>query len=279
MKRVVYQGIEGSFSHKTGVWYFGENAEFIGVHNFDLIFARLKSNPADYGVIPIENTLIGSIYKNYDLLFQNDITVIAEHYLKVEHNLLTLPGVKFSDIKKVYSHPKALEQCDHFFENNPEIEEVACFDTAVAAKLVSDLQNPSRAAIASTEAATLYGLSVLKPNIQDDKNNTTRFFVISQRYEQGEKVNKASLIFTVAHLPGSLFRALKIFADSKINLTKLESRPMTDRPSEYFFYIDFEFATNHLEEVQSILKKLQTETHTLKILGFYKKGSRSWVSK
>ncbi len=275
MKKIMYQGAPGSYSHTTGVWYFGAEQKFIGAHHFKDIFVQLKNGEVDFGIVPIENTLAGSVYENYDLLYQYDVEIIAEHKLQIHHNLLVLPGTKFNQLKKIYSHPKALEQCDVFFENNPQIEEVVAYDTAGAAEMVAKSKDEARGAIASKDAAKLYNLDILKKEIEDDRDNWTRFFVIGKKSKSPtiDGADKASLIFSTSHKPGSLFHALKTFADHRINLTKLESRPLPDRPFEYFFYVDFEFDPQHISLVKETLKELKREARYLKVLGYYKKDT------
>lgn len=273
MKKIIYQGAPGSYSHSTGLGYFGNKNSFVGVRHFKDVFEAIKKGSADYGVIPIENTLAGSVYENYDYLFDYDVQIIAEHKLQIHHNLLGFNGGISEKLKKVYSHPKALEQCALFFENNPQIEEIVAYDTAGAAEMVSESEDKTLGAIASKEAAKLYNLKVLKTNIEDDTNNWTRFLIISKKLGKHDvkDANKASLIFSTSHRPGSLFNAIKSFADHRLNLTKLESRPMPNKPFEYFFYVDFEFDSMHLELVKDTLEELKANTHFLKILGHYEK--------
>lgn len=273
MKKIIYQGAPGSYSHSTGLGYFGSETSFTGVHHFNEVFEAIKNGNAEFGIIPIENTLAGSVYENYDHLFNYDVQIVAEHKLQIHHNLLGVRGASFKQLKKVYSHPKALEQCALFFENNPQIEEIVAYDTAGAAEMVSKLKDETLGAIASTDAAKLYDLKILKENIEDDANNWTRFFIITKKTAKlnVKDANKASLIFSTSHQPGSLFSAIKAFADHRLNLTKLESRPMPNKPFEYFFYVDFEFDSKHLDLVKATLAELKADTHILKVLGQYKK--------
>jgi chorismate mutase/prephenate dehydratase len=278
-KKIIYQGIKGSHSWLAGVKFFGGNNKFIEANNFKEIFLKVDKNKADYGVIPIENSLIGSIYENYDLLKQFKLKVVGEIYLKIEHNLL---GIKFNHlkgekriklIKKIYSHPKALEQCSKFFERYNWLEKVAFSDTAGAAKYVAEAKDLTLGAIASKIAAKIYKLEIIKEKIEDDKNNYTRFWIITKKYflkKPSKKDNKGSIIFTLKHQPGSLYNALKVFAENKINLTKIESRPIIGKPFEYLFFVDFEFDKN--DKILKILEELKKKTIFLEILGFYEKG-------
>lgn len=273
MKKIVYQGIAGAFSHITAQMLFGLDNDFVGKVRFREIFEDVTSGAAEFGVVPIENTLAGSVYENYDLLERFDVHVIAEEKTRIEHHLLALPGAQIGQINRVFSHAKALEQCEDFFADHLAIEEVIHADTAGAAKFVAEQKNPNFAAIASCEAAALYGLEILKTNIEDNPHNWTRFFVISKKPDYPARANKASIMFSVSHKPGSLFRALKIIADNNLNMSKLQSRPIEGKPFEYFFYVDVEFEGMSMKDAQKALDLLQSETHFLKILGFYKKNS------
>lgn len=275
-KTIMYQGIPGSFSHSVAEKYFGRDHKLVGYAiKFRDIFKEFMKSSAGYLVIPIENTLAGSIYENYDNLYNFNVHVAAEVNLKIEHHLQAVQGTELKNIKKVFSHTKALEQCEVFFEKNPDIEEVAMHDTAAAAKFVADKNDKSLAAIASKSAAKRYGLTILKRNIEDDHRNWTRFFIVGRNEKHNHRANKASIIFLVAHRPGSLFHALKSFADHRLNMTKLESRPLPENPFEYFFYVDFEFDNKHFKMVKETLGELKQNVHFLKVLGFYTTSFRN----
>lgn len=273
---ITYQGVPGSYSHITATNYFGTGHNFIGTKAFKEIFENLKQGNADVAVIPVENTLAGTIYENYDYLNSYPIYAIGEYNLKIEHQLLGIhtddtPEERIKKITKVYSHIKALEQCTHFFDSYLGIEKIVYSDTAGAAQMVAEQKNPSLAAIASNTASNLYKLDVLKANIEDDSENFTRFLVISTKETGIADANKCSLILTISHIPGSLYMALGIFADNKMNLTKIESRPIHGRPFEYVFYVDLEFDSKDLAQVKEVIStELPTVTQTLKVLGFYK---------
>ncbi|GBD34491.1 P-protein [bacterium HR35] len=280
IKKIVYQGIPGSFSYLAGIKFFGNKNKFIGTETFKEIFELIDKNKADFGIIPIENSIAGSIYENYDLLNKYPIKVVGEIYLRIIHNLLAIKLKNISKrkrlklIKKVYSHPKALEQCNKFFEKHPWIEKVSFSDTAGAAKFVSEQKNPSLGAIASELAAKIYNLDIILRHIEDDKNNYTRFLVIT-RNNRNMRLNnpdKCSLIFKLPHRPGSLYRALQPFAENKINLTKIESRPIIGKPFEYIFYLDFDFVGKKLNEILKVIKEFKKVAEEVKILGFYSKG-------
>jgi len=277
MKKILYQGAPGSFSHRIGLDYFGKNSVLIGKEQkFKKICEEFVSGDYDYLILPIENTLAGSVYENYDNLYHFNLHIIAEKNLKIEHHLLTHAKI-IKQITRVYSHYKALEQCELFFEKNPHIEEIAVHDTAGAARLVSESQINSYAAIASKDASKLYNFPVLIHNIEDDHRNYTRFFILSKKEGATESANKASILFSTSHKPGSLFHALKTFADHRLNMTKLESRPLPDNPFEYFFYVDFEFNPKHFKIVQETLLELKKKAHYLKILGYYQTSTNGKI--
>lgn len=280
MKKIFYQGVPGSFSFIAARDFFGQKDQLIGVDGFKKIFLGVLKNENNFGVLPIENSTIGSIYENLDLLeeFYQKIKVVGEIYLKVEHHLL---GVK-SDlkkeerlrlIKKVYSHPKALEQCSLFFSKNPGIEKNVYSDTAGAAQFIALKKDVSVGAIASKQAGEVYQLEVIKENIEDSRNNYTRFLIITQKKTKVSfgKPEKLSLIFNLKHQPGTLASALLIFKKYNLNLTKIQSRPIINNPFEYNFFVDLEFNTQ-IEEMKKILKEFEKYTTRLIVLGFYLKG-------
>ena len=276
-KKIVYQGIKGSYSYLVGVKYFGARNIFIGVDNFKKIFKNVQEKKVDFGIVPIENSIAGSVYENFDNLNKFNVVVIGEYYLKITHHLLGIKAklpfnLRIKYIKKIYSHPKALEQCSNFLDKYPYIEKIAYLDTASSAKLVSELNDITIACIASKECARIYNLEILKENIQNNENNFTRFLIISNKKYQTLQGNKASIIFTLSHVPGSLYNALKIFADFKINLTKIESRPIPEKPFEYFFFLDFVFPRNI--NLNYVLKEFRKRVNKIKILGIYEEAKR-----
>ncbi len=273
---ITYQGVPGSYSHITAVSHFGDQNNFIGTKAFKDLFENLKTGKADYVVVPVENTLAGTVYENYDYLDSYPFYASGEYNLKIEHQLLGIHTADSADdrlkkIRKVYSHIKALEQCTHFFDSYPWIEETVYSDTAGAAEMVSKANDPAIGAIASKTAAKLYNLDTLKSNIEDDAGNYTRFLIVSAKEEQISGANKCSIIMTISHIPGSLYMALGIFADNKMNLTKIESRPIKGKPFEYVFYVDLEFDSKDIDKVKNIFKtELTAVTQTFRVLGFYK---------
>lgn len=277
-KKIVYQGDLGAFSYIAGLNFFGSKNKFWGVKKFEEIFLMIKNKKADFGVIPIENSIAGSIYENYDLLMKYNTNIVGELYLKIAHNLL---GIKLNNltklqrlkiIKKVFSHYKALEQCNKFFKKYNWIEKIIFDDTAGSAKFVSASQNPSYGAIASRQAAKIYNLDIILKNIEDNKSNYTRFLIITNKKIKIINPNKCSLAFYLRHKPGTLYKALAFFAENKINLTKIESRPIIGKPFKYLFYLDFELNKKNFPSLNNILKNLKKESSKITILGLYKKG-------
>jgi len=282
MKTIAYQGVKGAFSYMTALKEFGEDNNFRGLQTFKEVFELIDCEEADYAVIPIENSLIGSIYENYDLLNIYEVRIIGEYFTKIEHCLLTFStsheqgSERLKRIKKVLSHPKALEQCSCFFQRHPWIEAVVYMDTAAAAAEIASNGDPTWAAIASASAAELYGLEILKKGIEDDPKNYTRFVTVTKKKIHSDQIDKCSLLLQLKHMPGSLAEMLKQFADHAINLTKIESRPLRGTPFEYLFYVDFEFMGRKRRDVEDLLSGLCSKVQKLKILGFYKRGTL-WI--
>ncbi len=255
--KISYQGIEGSFSHRTAMRHFGANCEYIGLPTFEEAFRAVEGGRADLALLPIENTLAGTIFETLDLLNQGALQIIGETDTRIEHSLLVLPGAK--NIKKVLSHPKALAQCTRFFQEHPEIQAVPHYDTAGAALDVAKMKDPSCAAIANCAAAEIYGLEVLSQGIEDHPENYTRFLLLAR---QGTEGKKCTLHFTLEHCPGSLGKVLTVIGRFG-NLTQIVSRPLIGHPYEYGFFVDFVGPTPLL------LEELKKMTKTMKILGRY----------
>lgn len=279
MKRIAYQGVKGAFSYMTALKEFGKENHYIGLQTFKEVFEMLECGQSDYAVIPIENSLIGSIYENDDLLNAYEMQIIGEQFTKIEHCLLTVPNSQEQEekslmlIRKVLSHPKALDQCSHFFQKHPWIEAIVYLDTAAAAAEIASHGDPTRAAIASASAGELYGLQILKKGIEDDPKNYTRFVTVTKNERCSDQINKCSLLLQLKHVPGALAEMLKQFAAQAINLTKIESRPIRGRPFEYLFYVDFEFIGRKRKDIEDLLNMLYSSVQKIKILGFYKKGT------
>lgn len=273
MKRIVYQGAQGSFSELAAIAAFGSDVQLTGKETFLSLYEALQGDQADIAIIPIENTLIGSIWENYDLMHQYEIQIVGEKLLKIEHCLL---GINDSEdaikkLKRVYSHPKALDQCRAFFRSHPWIEPIVHYDTAGAAAMLAQRQNSEEGAIASCETAQLYSLRVLKKAIADNPQNFTRFLFAAKKDRKEMDGDKCTLLLTLKHVPGALAKVLQDFASHGINLTKIESRPIIGKPFEYLFYIDLQFQRSQKHLVEQALKNLQEITQSCKMLGIYNK--------
>jgi prephenate dehydratase len=218
-------------------------------------------------VIPIENSLAGSVAEHLDLLVTRDVFATREFRLRIIHNLIAAPGVKLSALRRVLSHPVALEQCRDLFRHRPALEPVPFYDTAGSVKHVLANRLPDSAGIASRQAAAVYGGKILKPGIEDDKRNFTRFFLIRRHRRIAPRANKTSIAFKVKNIPGALFKALSVFALRDISLSKIESRPMRGRPWEYVFYVDFLRGDD--EPARNALRHLSEVADFVKVLGIY----------
>ena len=254
----------------------GPAAEAVPYPRFEDVFRALRARKINAAVIPIENTLAGSVHENYDHLTHFEVRIAAETNVRIVHNLIAPPGVRFQDIRKVYSHPVALNQCLRFFARYRKAERTPFYDTAGSVEMIMKDRPPGGAAIASSLAAKLYGGHILKRSIEDDRRNFTRFFLLypSKRFpriKRTAKQWKTSLVFATRNTPGALFRSLSAFALRDLNLTKIESRPLRGKPWEYLFYVDF---LGHEEEagVKNALRHLGELADFLRVLGSYPEG-------
>ena len=266
-QRAAFMGRVGTFSHKACLQYFGGEVEALPVASFRAVFEAVKSGTADFGVIPLENSLNGSIHENYDILNDYDLNIIGEIKLRIMHHLMTHPDVDISDIRRVLSHPQVFGQCRHFLEQH-DWELVSVSDTAAAAQRAADGRNTGDAAIASLVAAEEYGLKLIAENIETNPRNYTRFVIIGKTPLYTGPIDKTSLICSTRNEPGALYETLKIFAENRINLIKLESRPIQGEPWRYMFYIDIE-ADLGADALKPVRKALAQKTDYLKILGTY----------
>jgi prephenate dehydratase len=262
--RIAYQGEPGAFSEAASR-QLAEDADLLPCRSFEAVFAAVDEASVDYGVLPIENSIGGSIHRNFDLLLEHTVPIVGEVEVPVIHHLLALPGRTLPRIKRIYSHPQALAQCDGFLRTLANVEIIATYDTAGSAKMIADERLDDAAAIASARAAEVFGLVPLKSAIQDYDNNTTRFLVIGRHPLSTAPPDKTSIVFTLANEPGALFKALSVFALRGIDLTKLESRPIPGRKWEYLFYVDLAVARDdprctraltHLEEFAPMVRVL-----------------------
>jgi prephenate dehydratase len=274
---IAFQGEPGAYSEAAVLAYFGATSRTLPCPSFDAVFAAVASGAASQGLIAIENSLAGSIHHNYDLLLQHDLWITGEHYLRVRHCLIANPGVQRSEIQKVISHPQALAQCDGYLRAQGLPPEVF-YDTAGAVKHLKESGARDTAAIASRRAAEVYGMEILAEGIEDNPENYTRFLVIAPEPYQPAAAQdpggcKTTIVFTLKHQPGSLFKALSVFALRDIDLTKIESRPLVGRAWEYLFYIDF-VGLNTANDAARALDHLAEYATTLRLLGSYPRHIR-----
>ncbi len=266
-RRIAYQGVPGAFS-QSAVLQFAPDAEAVGFPTFRDAFMAATSGEFTHVCLPVENSLAGSINQSYDLLRDSVLHVVSEQIVRVRHNLLARQGVKLKDVTQVYSHPQALEQCAGFLARNG-MEAVVDFDTAGAAKLLSENGGEGKAAIASLAAAEEYGLEVLARDIEDLEFNFTRFFVLGpDEAVPAEGPRKSSLIIATKHRPGDLVECLEQFPKHGVNMTKLESRPRRDKPWSYLFYIDIEGDISD-PNVAAALTGIMRKAAMMKFLGSY----------
>ena len=248
-----------------------DRAEFIPLPSFPTLFQALASGKIDYATVPIENTLAGSIYENYDLLLKHRLPILRETTVQIVHNLIAAPGVAFRSIRRVYSQPPALLQCRRFLaRHSRQFEVIPFYDTAGSAKMVIENKLPDAAAIAGKACASIYGGRILLEDIGDHKENYTRFFLLGPRAmaKRRSSGTKSSIVFVTKNLPGALFRCLSVFALRDINLTKIESRPFPGRPWEYLFYVDL-LGNPSSPTVRNALKNLEEITEFVRMLGCY----------
>ena len=268
--RVAFQGVAGAFSEEAA-HAFAPESQAVGYPSFEEAFDATVRGDCDFACLPVENSLAGSINQTYDLLTDSVLTVVAERVVRVHHNLLVRPGTRLEDVKRVYSHPQALQQCQRFIRQHG-MQAVAEYDTAGAAKLLAEHggSQTGSAAIASRRAAEAYGLDIVAERIEDLDFNFTRFFVLGheERPQQPGRDHKTSLLLATHHRPGELVACLQVFPEHGINMTKLESRPRRDKPWSYLFYIDIE---GHVAEpqVSAALSGLVRRAAFVKYLGSY----------
>jgi prephenate dehydratase len=275
-RRTGIQGELGAFSQQATQQLLGPRTEVVPFPTFESVFRALAAGKIHSAVIPMENTLAGSVHENYDHLLHFDVRIAAETNVRIVHNLIAPPGVRFRDLRKIYSHPVALNQCLKFFERHTRLERIPFYDTAGSVKMVMETKEPGAAAIASDVAAGIYGATILKRSIEDDRRNFTRFFLLypSKRLPPPPRAKewKTSLVFTTRNIPGALFRGLSAFALRDLNLTKIESRPLRGKPWEYLFYLDL-LGRETDPCVQNALRHLAEIADFLRVLGSYPPGS------
>lgn len=275
---VAFQGEKGAFSQVAVYQLLGQDVEVVPCQQFEQVFRALAAGAVGAAVIPIENTLHGSVHENYDHLVEFQLPILGETHVRIVHNLIALAGVRFKQIRRVFSHPVALNQCLKFFDRNPQLEKVPFYDTAGSVKMLVEEKLTDAAAIASSVAAEIYGARILKRSLEDDRQNFTRFFLLGRKRaapvvrDTGSRTYKTSLVFSTRNVPGSLFRALSAFALRDINLAKIESRPLRGRPWEYLFYVDF---IGRVDEprARNALSHLRELADFVRVLGSYPRGA------
>ena len=264
--RVAIQGELGAFSHEAAE-RMQPGCRVVPCARSLEVFDRLDKLSVNLAVIPIENSLAGSVLEHFDLLLAREVFVQREFRLRIVHNLIAVPGVKLADIRRVYSHPVALDQCREFFRLHPKIEPVSFYDTAGSVKHIMAEKLHDTAAIASKGAAGAYGGKILKAGVEDNKQNFTRFFLVRKQRRVLPGANKTSIAFSVKNIPGALFKALSVFALRDISLAKIESRPVKGHPWEYVFYVDL--LCGPTKEADNALRHLAEITDFAKVLGVY----------
>jgi chorismate mutase / prephenate dehydratase len=266
---VAFQGETGAYSEEAAFQHFGNGIDVKPCENLDDVFRAVDEDRVSFGIVPVENSLEGSISRTYDLLLESNLKVCGETELRVVHCLIANSGATVSTINRVYSHPQALGQCGAFLRHLGK-ELVPTYDTAGSVKMIKEKGIGDGAAIASKRAAQIYGMKILAEEIEDNPKNFTRFFVLGKADAQPSGNDKTSIVFSVKHQPGALYELLKELADKKVNLTKIESRPTRQKPWEYNFYVDFE---GHREDRPSkeALEQIDQLATFLKVLGSYPK--------
>ena len=267
MNKIAIQGIKGSYHHIAANQYFGENIELDECLTFDKMPNLLINKKVNYLVMAIENSIAGAILANYKLIDEYNINIIGEVYLPIQHQLMALNGQKIKDIKEVWSHPMAINQCRVFLRKYPHIKLIEESDTAEVARLIQTKKLKGIAAIASEKAAKIYNLNIIANDIQTNPENYTRFFIFNNKKEKVAKFNKVSLKFITKHQKGSLVEVLQIFVNHNLNLSKIQSLPIIDKPWKYAFFADVIFDDEN--QFHNVLKELKEIVSDVKILGKY----------
>jgi len=265
MLKVAFQGESGAYSQAAAVSFFRESIETIPYPTFYDALGSTENGRSNYTILPVENSLEGSVPESYDLLLTTKLNVVGETYHRISHCLIGSQNLE--KIDTVYSHPQALGQCRKFIQEN-HLKPIPTYDTAGSVKIILELNKDNISCIASRKAAEIYNVPIIKEGIEDNPNNYTRFLVLANKKKEKTSKDKTSIIFTIKHIPGALYNILEKFNANSINLTKIESRPTKSTPWEYNFYVDFE---GHQDDtnIQDTLEKIETNTTFLKILGSY----------
>lgn len=266
-----FQGESGAFSELAALRFFGGKTKTLSCRSFDAVFRAVSLGKVSTGIVPVENSIFGSIHQNYDLLLHSKLHVIGEVKLRIRLNLLGFSGTSLKSIRTVISQPQALGQCERFLSTLKNVHVEAVHDTAGGARLVKESRDHTVAAIASRRAGSLYGLSVLRSDVEDNRENYTRFLIVGRRPVRIHNGGKTSVVCALRHVPGSLHRLLGALAERGVNLLGLESRPMPGKPWEYLFYMDLSGSIEELD-VRKALKAAQSLCIFLRVLGSYRGG-------
>jgi prephenate dehydratase len=265
MTSVSFQGERGAYSEAAAKSFFNKDIKTIPFHTFAEILQNTSKNITEYSILPVENSLEGSVGESYDLLYFTDLNATGETYHKIEHCLIGTG--KIEEVDTVYSHPQALGQCRKFIEKN-NMKTIPTYDTAGSVKIIQELNKNNCACIASKEAASIYNMPIIAENIANNLNNYTRFLILSKGESLETENDKTSIIFSIKHEPGSLYRIIENFNKNNINLTKIESRPTKSNAWEYNFHVDFEGHQKN-NSISEMLDKIKKDTLFMKILGSY----------
>jgi prephenate dehydratase len=269
VRSVAFQGERGAYSEAAALEYFGNSIEPIPCPSFDEVFEKVESGAVERGIVPVENSLGGSIHRNYDLFMRHRLHLVGEKIHRVRHCLIGFPGTPISDLTLIMSHPQALAQCEHYI-TRLGIQREVVYDTAGAVKMLKESGRRDHAAIASRRAAEVYEMQILEEGVEDDEANYTRFVVLAREPIMPLSPAKTSIVFTLKNLPGALFKALSVFALRDLDLTKIESRPLAGTPWDYLFYLDFIGSVSD-ETARRALDHLSEYAPTLRVLGSYQR--------
>ena len=268
--KIGYQGVRGSFSEEAMIKYFDENHTTTDYEEFEDVFLALKNNEIDYGILPIENSSTGAITTVYDLLVKYGLYIVGEECIKIDQNLIGVKGSKLEDIKEIYSHPQGFEQSSEFLSKQSNINLIPFHNTAISAKYISELNDKTKAAIASLRAAKIYGLDVIQKEINDKDNNHTKFIIVGRKLESSKDCNKITVVFSLDDKAGTLYNLLRHFAENNINMIKIESRPSKNEPWQYLLYVDFEGNVEN-EDVKKAIQLIEEKSEYFKLLGCYER--------
>lgn len=273
--KIAFQGEHGAYSEGAARSLFGREIETVPCETFDAVFAAVEGGGCDHGVVPVENSLAGSIHRNYDLLLEHTLHIVGEYNMRISHCLIAHPGVEIGDIRRVYSHPQALAQCEHSLRELG-VRGITTEDTAGSVKFIKEQGLRDAAAIASEHAAELYGMAILRREFEDEKTNYTRFIALGREPVMPEGDAKTSLAFAGNNVPGLLFRCLSAFALRDIDLTKIESRPLRGVPWEYIFYLDFAGSLSEAR-CQRAVEQLREMATFVQVFGSYPRARAAWA--